>query len=192
MQLPKIFLLSLSLYVFSSAAFADPDKEKKQDEQLAAKVAEIAQELEDRSTAKSDTAVGKGKKFYLTPSTKNAEDALYYKMVLKKIEDYGTDHFPSMNGKKLYGEAFMSIPIQENGSIYEKEGGIRVEVSSGNKDLDQAALRIARNSAPFPRFFKNDPRAKQAEVRVIFVRFNFNHEKIESPANEAGKNVPTK
>jgi protein TonB len=41
------------------------------------------------------------------------------------------------------------IPIFQDGTIYEKEGGPRIEKSSGNKALDKAALRNRAQSAPW-------------------------------------------
>ncbi|MFZ6778775.1 energy transducer TonB [Undibacterium sp. Ji83W] len=177
------YLLSLSLFLFCSAACADAEKLKSPDEQLAAKVAEISRMIDEQNGQKNISVAGKNNRTYITHSTKNREHALYYKMVSKKIEDYGTDHFPSKDGKKLYGEAYVSVAITESGNIDEQGSGIQIERSSGNKNLDDAALSIARHSAPFSRFSKARTSNKQAEIRVLIFHFNFNKRETEAPTD---------
>ncbi len=135
---------------------------------LARMAAEISQTIEDQNK--------RPKKNYITPSTKRLDHAIYYKAVQKRIEDTGTLNFPHKDGKKLYGEMFVSIPIFQDGSIYEKEGGPRIEVSSGDKALDAAALRIVRRSAPFGHYPKASLGPDSNEVFIMFARFKFTHE----------------
>ncbi len=135
---------------------------------LARMAAEISQTIEDQNK--------RPKKNYITPSTKRLDHAIYYKAVQKRIEDTGTLNFPQKDGKKLYGEMFVSIPIFQDGTIYEKEGGPRIEVSSGDKALDAAALRIVRRSAPFGHYPKASLGPDSNEVFIMFARFKFTHE----------------
>lgn len=135
---------------------------------LARMAAEIDQTIEDQNK--------RPRKTYITPSTKRLDHAIYYKAVQKRIEDTGTLNFPQKDGKKLYGEMFVSIPIFQDGTIYEKEGGPRVEVSSGDKDLDAAALRIVRHSGPFGHYPKSSLGPNSNEVFVMFARFKFTRE----------------
>jgi protein TonB len=65
------------------------------------------------------------------------------------------------------------IPIFQDGTLYMKEGGPRVERSSGNPDLDQAALNIVRRSAPFGKFPDNMRSVGKDDVWEIITRFNF-------------------
>ncbi len=135
---------------------------------IARTAAEINQIIEDQNK--------RPKKISITPSTKKDEDAVYYKEVQKRIEDTGTLNFPQKDGKKLYGEMFISIPISPDGKLYEGNGGPHVEVSSGDPALDAAALRIVRRSAPFKRYPKN---ALPGDGNVFFemmARFKFTHE----------------
>ena len=135
---------------------------------LARMAAEISQTIEDQNK--------RPRKTYITPSTKRIEHAIYYKAVQKRIEDTGTLNFPQKDGKKLYGEMFVSIPIFQDGTIYEKEGGPKIEVSSGDKDLDAAALRIVRRSGPFGHYPKASLGPDANEVFVMFARFKFTRE----------------
>jgi periplasmic protein TonB len=127
--------------------------------------AEIAQSIADQNKRPHKT--------FITPSTKAVGYALYYKNMQKRIEDIGTMQFPEYQGQKLYGELIVYIPIFQDGSIYEEEGGPRVEKSSGNAMLDEAALRIVRSSAPFGRFPDKMRSDARDDVWVVITRFKF-------------------
>lgn len=114
----------------------------------------------------------------ITPSTREVGYAMYYKALQERIERKGTFNFPTRNGKKLYGELIVSIPVFQDGTIYEKEGGPRVEKSSGNPDLDQITLKLIRLSAPFGRFPDNMRSATKEDVWEIIARFKFIREEI--------------
>jgi len=131
-------------------------------------VAEIAKNVEDYNK--------RPKKTQITPSTKRVEYALYYKSMQTRIEHVGTLNFPEKDGQKLYGELLVYIPIFQDGSIYEKEGGPRVEHSSGIKALDNAALRIVRRAAPFGRFKANMRSTDKDDVWEVITHFKFTRE----------------
>lgn len=132
---------------------------------LARMAAEIAQEVNEQNKRPHKT--------YLTPSTVEAGYALYYKEMQRRIEDIGTLNFPQKDGKKLYGELIVEIPVFQDGSIYEKEGGIKVRRSSGNPELDAAALRIIRRAAPFGRFPKQMLSQARDDLWVVTTTFRF-------------------
>lgn len=127
--------------------------------------AEISQSIEDQNK--------RPRKTFITPSTKAVGYALYYKAMQKRIEDIGTMQFPEKNGKKLYGELIVYIPIFQDGTIYEKEGGPRIEKSSGIPSLDKAALRIVRHAAPFGTFPENMRSHDKDDLWVVITRFKF-------------------
>lgn len=127
--------------------------------------AEIAKNIEDYNK--------RPRKTQITPSTREVGYALYYKTLQEKIEKWGTLHFPQQNGKKLYGELVLTIPIFQDGSIYLKDGGVHVERSSGNPELDRAALDIVRVSAPFGRFPENMRSSGRDDVWEVITRFKF-------------------
>jgi len=116
------------------------------------------------------------RKTEITPSTREVGYALYYKAMQTRIETVGTLSFPQHDGKKLYGELLVSIPVFQDGSIYEKEGGPHVEHSSGDSHLDKAALRIVRKAAPFGRFPKNMRSSDRDDVWEVIATFRFTHE----------------
>ncbi len=127
--------------------------------------AEIARSIEDYNK--------RPKKTQVTPSTREVGYAAYYKALQDRIERMGTVNFPQKDGKKLYGQMVIYIPIYQDGTIYMRDGGPRVERSSGNPALDTAALNIVRRSAPFGRFPDNMRSTGRDDVWEIITRFNF-------------------
>jgi protein TonB len=113
------------------------------------------------------------KKIQITPSTREVGYAQYYKTLQDKIEKVGTLNFPTRDGQKLYGELLLVIPVFQDGTIYERDGGVMVRTSSGNAALDQAAVAIVRRSAPFGRFPDNMRSSGRDDVWEIVTRFRF-------------------
>ncbi len=135
---------------------------------LARREAEIARDISDYNK--------RPLKKQLTPSTREVSYALYYTALQKKIEQTGTLNFPQQDGKKIYGELIVYIPVFQDGSLYEQEGGPRIERSSGNAALDAAALAIVRRSVPFGRFPAALTRDGREHVWEIITRFTFTRE----------------
>lgn len=137
---------------------------------LARMAAEITQTIEDQNK--------RPRKTFITPSTQAVGYAVYYKALQKRIEDIGTINFPQRGGQKLYGELIVYIPVFQDGSIYEKEGGARIERSSGNAELDKAALRIVRRSAPFGKFPPNMLSGDRDDLWIIITTFRFTKDEV--------------
>ncbi len=132
---------------------------------IARREAEIAQRIEDYNKRPVKTQI--------TPNTRAVAYAMYYTAVQKRVEQTGTLHFPQKNGKKIYGELVVYIPIFQDGSLYLNEGGPRVERSSGNAELDSAALAIVRRAAPFGKFPSELVQGSKSHVWEIVTRFSF-------------------
>jgi protein TonB len=144
---------------------------------IARRAAEIAERIEDENK--------RPKKTNITPTTRAVGYATYYKNMQKRVEDIGTLNFPQKNGKKLYGELVVYIPVFQDGTIYAKEG-VRVERSSGNPDLDRAAVAIVRQAAPFGKFPPNMLSKDKDDLWVIITTFKFTRaEKLEAKLGEA-------
>ena len=139
-------------------------------QQMARREAEIARDIADYNRRPIKTQ--------LTPSTREVAYALYYTALQKKIEQTGTLHFPQRDGKKLYGELIVYIPVVQDGSLYEKEGGPRIERSSGDAALDAAAIAIVRRAAPFGAFPPQLRRDGREHVWEIITRFAFTREQL--------------
>lgn len=127
--------------------------------------AEIARNIEDYNK--------RPKKTQITPSTREVGYAVYYKTLQDRIEKIGTLNFPQQDGKKLYGELVIYIPIFQDGTLYLKEGGPKVQISSGVAALDNAALRIVQRAAPFGRFPSNMRSSGKDDVWEVITRFKF-------------------
>jgi protein TonB len=135
-----------------------------------------------RQAAEIDTRIvdenKRPKKTFITPSTQEVGYAMYYKTMQKRVEEVGTLNFPQANGRKLYGELILEIPIFQDGTIYLKDGGVHVRKSSGSQALDNAALAIVRRAAPFGRFPPNMLSADKDDLWVIITRFKFTREEV--------------
>jgi periplasmic protein TonB len=107
------------------------------------------------------------KKRYISPATREAEYAIYYDSLRRRIEDRGTRDFPEINGKKLYGELTMNITIDADGRVIEAD----IVRPSNSRILDRRAIAIVRAAGPFGRF-STDMR-KQADQIVVTSRFRF-------------------
>lgn len=107
------------------------------------------------------------KKRYISPATREEVYAVYYDALRRRIEDRGTQNFPEMAGRKLYGELTMIVTVNYDGRVLDTE----VVESSGNLTLDRRAQSIARAAGPFGRF--SDPMRRRADQIVVVSRFKF-------------------
>nr|WP_212760874.1 TonB C-terminal domain-containing protein [Telluria aromaticivorans] len=130
--------------------------------------AEVIERIEDQNK--------RPKRTQITPSTRQVGYAIYYKEMQKRIEEIGTLNFPQQGGRKLYGELVVYIPIFQDGSIYMKDGGPRIEQGSGNPALDKAALQIVRQAAPFGGFPANMRTQGKDDLWEVITRFRFTRE----------------
>ena len=176
-QLQQNVLTRVKQSDFNAAPVRDKDKPDPtrtgQDEidttrQIARMTAEITQTIDDQNR--------RPKRTHISPSTRQVGYALYYKALQKRVEETGTLNFPQQNGRKLYGELVVSIPVYQDGSLYQKEGGPRVERSSGNPALDKAALEIVRRAAPFGSFPQNMRSVGKDDLWIVITRFTFTRE----------------
>lgn len=110
------------------------------------------------------------KKRYISPATREEAYAVYYDSLRRRIEDRGTENFPSQAGRKLYGELTMVVTINFDGQVLDTE----VVVSSGNPVLDRRAAGIVRSAAPFGSF---TPQMRRTADQIVVVsRFKFNRD----------------
>jgi protein TonB len=107
------------------------------------------------------------KKRYISPATREESYAVYYDKLRRSIEDKGTENFPEVAGKKIYGELTMVVTVNFDGRIVATE----IVQSSGNRTLDRRAEAIVRNAGPFGRF--NDAMRRKADQIAVVSRFKF-------------------
>jgi protein TonB len=104
---------------------------------------------------------------HVSPATREAVYALYYDALRLRIERRGTEDFPQLEGRKLYGELTMEMTVDAAGRIVDA----RVLESSGARALDERALAIVRAAAPFGPFSAGMRR--EADLIVVTSRFRF-------------------
>ena len=107
------------------------------------------------------------KKRYISPATREEVYAVYYDGLRRRIEDRGTQNFPEMAGRKLYGELTMIVTVNFDGRVLDTE----VVETSGNTTLDRRAQSIARAAGPFGHF--SDAMRRRADQIVVVSRFKF-------------------
>jgi len=93
--------------------------------------------------------------------------AIYYDHMRRAVEDRGTENFPEVGGKKLYGTLTMGVTINHDGRILKTE----IVESSGSRTLDRRADAIVRSAAPFGRF--NEAMHQKADQIWVVSRFKF-------------------
>jgi protein TonB len=152
---------------------ADPKKAEVTPEQLQREVkrrelVKLLAEIERRINSEN----ARPKKRYISPATREAVYALYYDHLRRAIEDRGTENFPQLNGKKLYGELTMIVTINHDGRVLDTE----VVQSSGQRVLDRRAQAIARSAGPFENFSKDMRR--QADQIAVVSRFKFTRDDL--------------
>jgi protein TonB len=141
-----------------------PDRESKvqRQQQLARQLAQIEQRV--------DQTQGAARKRYISPATQEVVYAMYYDKMRRTIEYQGTLNFPEAAGDKLYGQLTMVITVDNRGQLISTE----VARSSGKPLLDERAVAIVRNAAPFGNF--NRKMRAQADQIVVVTRFNFSRD----------------
>ncbi|MBT2322136.1 energy transducer TonB [Variovorax paradoxus] len=107
------------------------------------------------------------KKRYLSPATREATYAVYVDALRRRIEQRGTENFPELAGKKLYGELTMLVTVNFDGAIL----GTEVIEGSGNQTLDRRAQAIVRSIGNFGKF--TDAMRRQTDQIVLPSRFKF-------------------
>lgn len=143
-----------------------PDREAKvqRQQQLARQLAQIEQRV--------DQTQGAARKRYISPATQEVVYAIYYDKMRRTIEYQGTLNFPEAAGQKLYGQLTMVITVDSRGQLL----STAVARSSGQPLLDERAVAIVRNAAPFGAF--NRKMRAQADQIVVVTRFNFSRDDL--------------
>ena len=104
---------------------------------------------------------------YISPSTREEVYAVYYDAMRRKIEQRGTQNFPQLAGKKLYGELTMTMTVSANGGVL----ATSVVQSSGNQTLDRWARELVQSTGPFDPF--TGAMRSKADQIVVVSSFNF-------------------
>ncbi len=88
-------------------------------------------------------------KFLTSASAKEYKFAAYMAEWAHKVERIGSMNFPDeAKRRNLHGDLLLDVAIQQDGTIAD----VQIRRSSGNRVLDDAALRIVHLAAPFAPF----------------------------------------
>ena len=115
----------------------DTRAEQERRRQLTEMLAEIDKRIREENA--------RPKKRYLSPATLRSADALYYSHFRTQVERAGTENFPTLNGRKLYGDLVMEVWLNRQGEVVDTV----VLRGSGNARLDKRAAAIVRKAGPF-------------------------------------------
>lgn len=127
-------------------------------EMLQQQIAQLGTEIRQRQQSAEQTKI----KFVDSVSAHKYVAAQYMKDWEEKVERTGNLNYPEVAAKKNFsGTLTMDVGIKADGSIY----SIRINQSSGNPELDEAAKRIVRMSAPFAPL----PAELQKELDVLVI-----------------------
>ncbi len=111
-------------------------------EMLQQQIAQLGTEIRQSQQGAEQTKI----QFVESVSAHKYVAAQYMKDWEDKVERTGNLNYPEVAAKKNFsGTLTMDVGIKADGSIY----SIRINQSSGNPALDEAAKRIVRMSAPF-------------------------------------------
>lgn len=105
-------------------------------------------------------------------ATKQADDALYLHHWREKIESVGNQNYPEKaRQQQVFGELRLVVSLFSDGSVHK----VQILESSGQKILDQAAIRIVHLAAPYDPFPAN--MRKNVDILEIIRtwRFHKNH-----------------
>jgi len=137
--------------------------DEREQEERRRQLVEMLAEIEKRINEEN----ARPKKRYISPATREADYAIYYDGLRRRIEERGTRDFPEQNGKKMYGELTMNITIDATGRVVEAD----IVRPSSSRLLDRRAIAIVRAASPFGNFTAE--MRKQADQIVVTSRFRF-------------------
>ena len=140
------------------------EQQEQKRKQLLKQLAELEKRINEENA--------RPKKRYISPATKEAAYAVYYDALRHKVEEKGTENFPEVGGRKLYGDLIMVLTINHDGRVLETE----IVQSSGQQDLDRRAQAIAYASGPFGSFIP--AMRAQADQIVVVARFSFTRDQV--------------
>ena len=108
-------------------------------------------------------------------ATKQADDALYLHHWREKIESVGNQNYPEKaRQQQVFGELRLVVSLFSDGSVH----NVQILESSGQKILDQAAIRIVHLAAPYAPFSAN--MRKNVDILEIIRTWRFHKNRLSS------------
>jgi periplasmic protein TonB len=99
----------------------------------------------------------------IVPNTRESKLAPYLNSWRSKIERLGTLNFPQNVRNSQAGNPVLEVALRADGTL----GEALIKKSSGNKEIDQAALSILRLASPFDPF-PSELRQQYQELRFAY------------------------
>ncbi len=127
--------------------------------------------------ARIDAEYKRPKRHIFGSNTNEYVAALYVDNFRTKVERWGNLNYPEAAKGKVYGSVQMQIVIDRNGLIEE----LKIDKSSGNKVLDEAAMNIVRRAAPYGRF--TDQMSREMDLLVLTRTMIFSNDAVENRSN---------
>ncbi|MFC4311003.1 energy transducer TonB [Steroidobacter flavus] len=120
------------------------------------------------ATSATDTSlVLRGKRLdgatEIVPNTRESKLAPYLNAWRSKVERLGTLNFPQYARNAQTGNPVLEVSLKADGTL----GDALIRRSSGNKEIDQAALSILRLASPFDPF-PSELRKQYQELRFAY------------------------
>jgi len=108
-------------------------------------------------------------------AAKRSEDAEYLNQWRERIENVGNRNYPERaREQQIYGDLRLMVALLPNGEVHE----VKVLKSSGQKMLDEAAIRIVHLAAPYDAF---PPEIRQhVDVLEIIRTWRFHKDRLTS------------
>jgi len=171
MQAQQMMLLAQIRQQLAAMPVPDPRNQGNPNEAAAREekrrqLVELLAEIERRVNEEN----ARPRKRYLSPATREAAYAAYVDALRRRVELRGTENFPEIAGKKLYGELTMMVTVNYDGSIL----GTDIVESSGDRVLDRRAQAIVRSIGNFGKF--TDAMRRLTDQIVLPSRFKFTHD----------------
>jgi protein TonB len=105
---------------------------------------------------------------WVTANTRKYDTAAYEESWREKVERIGNLNYPEeARRRRLTGALILDVAIRPDGSL----ASVKVQRSSGNRVLDEGALRIVRLAAPFAPF--SDSMRKRMDLLHIVRTWQF-------------------
>lgn len=139
---------------------AEPDTERVERQDASEDIASLQAQLDLHRQAYAN----RPRRYTLTSaSTKQDADALYLDSWRKRIEAVGNVNYPhEASAAGIYGSLRMMVALNPDGSVRD----IRILRSSGERVLDEAAVRIVQLASPFEPF-SADLRSRVDVLEII-------------------------
>jgi periplasmic protein TonB len=109
-----------------------------------------------------DELAKRPRKRFIGARAKEYRFAQYVEDWRQKIERVGTLNYPDAARGRIYGSLLLYISIRADGTVEKAE----IQRSSGEKVLDEAALRIVKLAAPYAPF-PNDIRVDTDVIEIV-------------------------